>query len=90
MRKENLPESGWLKDIAPSDALRRWFGHDPTKWGEFCRRYEDELETHPEIWRPLLDMARAQTITLLFSAHDLEHNNAMALRSFLEKKLDDT
>jgi len=79
-----------LKDVAPSDALRRWFGHDPTKWEEFCRRYKDELETHPEFWRPLLDMARTQTITLLFSAHDLEHNNAVALRSFLEKKLDDT
>ena len=88
IRKENLPMDGWLKDVAPSDALRRWFGHDPARWEEFCRRYDAELEAGSESWRPLLDMARKQDITLLYSAHDTEHNNAVALRLFLERKLD--
>lgn len=89
MKKENLQMDGWLKDIAPSDALRHWFGHDPGKWDEFCLRYDAELEANDEAWHPLLDKARKQDITLLFSAHDIEHNNALALRSFIEKRLDD-
>lgn len=88
MKKETLQMDGWLKDLAPSDALRHWFGHDPAKWEEFCLRYHAELETDSEGWRSLLDTARNHDITLLFSAHDLEHNNAVALRSFLEKRLD--
>lgn len=89
MKKENLQQDGWLKDVAPSNALRRWFGHDPAKWEEFCRRYDVELEGKSEAWRPLVDIARKQDITLLFSAHDLERNNAVALRSFLEARLND-
>jgi len=89
MRKENLPMDGWLKDAAPSDALRQWFGHDPARWEEFCRRYGAELETNCEAWRMLLTMAQKQDITLLFSAHDRELNNAVALRSFLEARLND-
>lgn len=88
VKKENLLMDGWLKDVAPSDALRHWFGHDPAKWEEFCRRYDAELEANSEAWRPLLDRARRQDITLLFSAHDMERNNAVALRLFLEKSLD--
>jgi uncharacterized protein YeaO (DUF488 family) len=88
MKKEDLQIDGWLKDAAPGDALRRWFGHDPAKWEEFCRRYDAELEINSEAWRPLLAMARNQDITLLYSAHYIEHNNAVAIRSFLEKKLD--
>lgn len=88
MKKESLQMDGWLKDVAPSDALRRWFGHDPAKWEEFCRRYDAELESNSEAWRSLLDRARKQVITLLFSAHDMKRNNAVALRSFLEKRLD--
>jgi uncharacterized protein YeaO (DUF488 family) len=90
MKKENLRMEGWLKDVAPSDALRRWFGHDPTKWEEFRHRYYAELKDNTESWRTLLEMARKQDITLLFSAHDIEHNNAVALRSFLEERVDDT
>lgn len=89
MKKENLQLDGWLKDVAPSDALRHWFGHDPDKWDEFCLRYDAELKANDEAWLPLLDKARKQDITLLFGAHDIEHNNALALRSFLEKRLDD-
>ena len=88
MKKENLQMDGWLKDVAPSDALRHWFGHEPAKWEEFCSRYDAELENNSDAWRPLLDMARKQDVTLLYGAHDIEHNNAVAIRSFLEKILD--
>ncbi len=87
IKKEALAMDGWLKEVAPSDRLRRWFGHDPKKWEEFRRRYFAELEAHPEAWRPLLDAARAGNVTLLFSARDLIHNNAVALQAFLEEKL---
>lgn len=89
MKKETLQMDGWLKDVAPSDELRRWFGHDPAKWAEFCHRYHAELDGNSKVWRPLLDMAKRQDITLLFSAHDIEHNNAVALRSFLEVQLNE-
>jgi uncharacterized protein YeaO (DUF488 family) len=89
MKKENLQMDGWLKDVAPSDELRRWFGHDPAKWKEFCRRYDAELKANGEAWRTLLNRAQKQDITLLYSAHDKEHNNAVALRSFLEAQLYD-
>ncbi len=87
VKKEDLQIDGWLKDVAPSDALRHWFGHEPARWEEFCRRYHAELEVNSDAWRPLVDMARKQDITLLYGAHDIEHNNAVALRSFLEKRL---
>jgi uncharacterized protein YeaO (DUF488 family) len=87
MKKENLQMEGWLKDLAPSADLRHWFGHDPAKWQEFCRRYDAELNANSAAWSDLLNMARKQDITLLFSAHDPERNNAVALRSFLEKRL---
>jgi len=87
IKKEALAMDGWLKEVAPSDRLRRWFGHDPKKWEEFRQRYFAELEAHPEAWRPLLDAARAGNVTLLFSARDLIHNNAVALQVFLEEKL---
>ena len=87
MKKDDLPLDGWLKDVAPSAALRRWFGHDPGRWAEFCHRYYVELTENADAWRLLLEMARKQDITLLFSAHDMEYNNAVALRSFLEERL---
>ena len=85
VKKGDLLLDGW-KDLAPSDDLRRWVGHDPAKWGEFRRRYEAELAGNSQSRHFLLDMSRKQDITLLFSAHDIEHNNAVVLRSFLEKK----
>lgn len=87
--RENLQLDGWQKDLAPSDGLRRWFGHDPVRWNEFRQRYWAELEAGSAAWKPLLDLARAQTVTLLFGAHDRECNNAVALRSFLEARLSD-
>src|SRR5512133_3292802 len=54
MKKESLALDGWLKDVAPDSELRTWFGHDPARWEEFCRRYEAELEANREAWQPLL------------------------------------
>ncbi len=87
VKKENLQMDGWLKEVAPSDALRRWFGHDPVKWEEFCHRYAAELQKNTAVWQPILDIVRTQDITLLFSAHDEVCNNAVALRLFLEERL---
>jgi uncharacterized protein YeaO (DUF488 family) len=75
---------GWLRDVAPSDPLRRWFGHDPERWAEFERRYFAELDTKAEALAPLLDAARDE-LTLVFGAKDEEHNNAVALRDYLER-----
>ena len=87
MKKESLQMDGWLKDVAPSDALRRWFGHDPAKWEDFNHRYFAELERNHDTWKPLLDEASQGTVTLIYSAHDQEHNNALALKIFLEERL---
>jgi len=85
--KESLPLAGWLKELAPSSALRTWFSHDPEKWEEFCRRYHAELAAKSTDWLPLVEMARIRNVTLLYSAHDRERNNAVALRLFLEAQL---
>lgn len=87
MKKESLHLDGWPKEVAPSDALRRWFGHDPARWEEFCNRYFAELDRKPEIWQPLLREAMHGTFTLLYSARDTEHNNAVALKEYLEARL---
>ena len=77
----------WLKEIAPSAELRRWFGHDPAKWCEFRRRYQAELAAHVEPLEKLRDLVRGQQrITLLFAARDAEHNNAVALREVVESR----
>ena len=73
----------WMKDIAPSTELRQWFGHDPVRWAEFQRRYRAELRQHaPELDR-IRALARTQTVTLLYSAHDEEHNDAIVLKEVL-------
>jgi uncharacterized protein YeaO (DUF488 family) len=84
MKKEALKLDEWRKDVAPSDALRRWFRHDPARWDEFQRRYTAELDAHPAAWQPILEAADHSAVTLLFSAHDLEHNNAVALKEYLK------
>lgn len=84
--RDALKLDGWVKDVAPSTELRRWFGHDPRKWEEFRRRYFAELDAKPEAWRPLVDAARRRTLTLLYGARDEEHNNAVALKDYLERK----
>ncbi|HST03678.1 MAG TPA: DUF488 domain-containing protein [Chloroflexia bacterium] len=87
MRKETLVLDGWLKDVAPSTDLRKWFAHDPAKWAEFQQRYHAELDSHPDAWQPILDAARKGTVTLLYSAHDTEHNAALALKEYLEGRI---
>ena len=87
MKKEALKIEAWYKDVAPSDDLRHWYGHDPDKWCEFNERYFAELDGVPESWRPLVDAARRGNITLLFSTKELERNNAVSLRAYLEKQL---
>jgi len=87
MKKEALHMEGWLKDVAPSDALRRWYGHDPAKWAEFRRRYTAELDNDRAAWEPILEAARQGDITLLYSAHDVEHNSALVLKAYLEERL---
>jgi uncharacterized protein YeaO (DUF488 family) len=73
----------WIKDVAPSTALRKWFGHDPARWQEFRRRYAVEVHKHPERLNRLRALARQGPITLVFSTHDEVHNDAVALRGFL-------
>jgi uncharacterized protein YeaO (DUF488 family) len=87
IRRAELQEATWLKDAAPSTALRRWFNHDPAKWAEFARRYRAELDATAASWRPLLEAAEQGDLTLLFSTHDVEHNNAVVLRDYLLEQL---
>jgi uncharacterized protein YeaO (DUF488 family) len=88
VKKEELKLSGWVKEVAPSNELRKWFGHDPEKWDEFKRRYRTELQHSPEAWQPLLEAAREGDLTLVYSARDTEHNNALVLKAFLEDRLE--
>ena len=87
MKKDALQMVAWCKDSAPSADLRRWFGHDPAKWKEFQRRYWAELTDNLAACQPLLYAARQGNITLLYSAHDTEHNSAVVLKSWLEEGL---
>ena len=87
IKKETLKMKAWLKDVAPSPGLRKWFAHDPRKWEEFQRRYRAELESSPQAWTPILDAARQGDVTLLYSARDTEHNSALLLKSFLDEHM---
>jgi uncharacterized protein YeaO (DUF488 family) len=73
----------WLRDVAPTAALRRWFGHDHAKWHEFCRRYAKELEGKGDVLKFIRSKGRGGNITLLFGARDREFNNAVALQRIL-------
>ncbi|MGO9412777.1 MAG: DUF488 domain-containing protein [Spirochaetia bacterium] len=87
VKRSSLEIDAWLKDAAPSADLRRWFHHDPARWDEFRRRYLAELRHHPPSWLPALEAERRGTVTLLYSSHDCEHNNAVALKEFLMQSL---
>ncbi len=86
MKKEQLKMEAWLKEVAPSDSLRRWFSHDPLKWSEFQKRYRAELDNNPNVWKPILEVAEHSDVTLLYSARDTKHNNAIALVLYLEAR----
>ena len=83
VRKADAAIDQWIKEIAPSTALRKWFGHDPARWQEFRRRYALEVRDHPEELSRLRAQARHGPVTLVFSARDEVHNDAVALRNFI-------
>ena len=85
--KAKLKIDAWLKEVAPSSALRKWFRHDPDKWTAFRRRYFRELDVRPETWMPIISAARRGRITLVYSSHDTSHNNAVALQEYLHRRL---
>lgn len=88
--KDRARLAGWLKELAPSDALRRWFGHDPARWGEFKRRYKLELTAKAK--RRIVDRLAAEAaqgpVTLVYAAKDEQHNNAQALREKVEGRME--
>jgi uncharacterized protein YeaO (DUF488 family) len=83
LKKDEARIDRWLKDVAPSSELRRWFGHDPARWDEFKARYARELKGQPLV-AELRSLAQSGTVTLLFAARDEAHNNAVALKEILE------
>ena len=83
IKKDDLAIDQWNKELAPSTALRQWFGHEPALWEEFGQRYAAELKPHAEAMAALRTLARKGTVTLVYGAHDEAHNNAVALRTLL-------
>lgn len=83
LSKDHAHLDDWMKDIAPSTDLRKWFGHDPAKWEEFRRRYRAELDTQAAALDRLRDLAREGTVTLVYAAHDTAHNDAVVLLEVL-------
>lgn len=87
VKKTALHVHAWLKEVAPSSALRRWFGHDPEKWSEFRRRYFHELSASAGALDAVLKVARRGRVTLVYSSHDTEHNNAVALKDYVDARI---
>ena len=87
LSNETLRVDAWLKDVGPSTELRQWFSHDPEKWPRFRARYFRELDSRPEAWRPIVTAARRGAVTLVYSSRDTEHNNAVALKDYLQPKV---
>lgn len=86
MRKEALSLDAWVKDVAPSTELRKWFSHRVDRWTGFQRRYRRELSAHRDAWSPILEASRRGPVTLVYSAHDAEHNAAVVLRDYLTRR----
>jgi uncharacterized protein YeaO (DUF488 family) len=89
VRREALAIDAWMKDVAPSDALRRWFSHDPVRWEDFAKRYRAELRHEPaaSLVDQLVALARRGPLTLVYGAKDEEHNQAVVLRDVIEHRL---
>lgn len=81
--KEKAALDDWIKEVAPSTALRKWFGHDPARWAEFQHRYRAELREQPAVLDHIRALAKVHVVTLVYSAHDTQHNDAVVLRSVL-------
>lgn len=86
LSKERLHLAAWRKEVGPSTELRQWFNHDPSKWSQFRKRYFRELDSQPESWGPILSAARRGMVTLVYSSHDEQHNNAVALKEYLQAR----
>lgn len=86
LTKEKAKVDLWLKDIAPSTQLRQWFGHDPSKWNEFKKRYHNELRGNIPAVSKLEDLTKKGKVTLIYGAKDEEHNDAVVLKEYLETK----
>jgi uncharacterized protein YeaO (DUF488 family) len=85
MTKERAAVDLWLKEVAPSQELRKWFAHDPAKWEQFERRYWKELQGEREPVETLRRKVKEGVLTLVYAAHDEQHNGAVALKEFLER-----
>lgn len=85
LTKEKAAVDHWMKDVAPSSELRKWFGHDPDRWTEFQHRYMEELRQHVALLDQIRNLTSEGMVTLLFGAHDEEHNDAVVLREVLLK-----
>ena len=86
IKKDAVSIEAWVKELGPSTELRKWFGHEPKRWKEFKKRYFKELAPKEELWGPIEKAARRRTVTLVYSARDEQHNQAVALREFLETR----
>jgi uncharacterized protein YeaO (DUF488 family) len=86
MKRQALDADEWLKDVAPTTSLRKWFAHRVDRWEEFGRRYRKELRANRAAWSPILAASRRGNVTLIYSAHDPEHNGAEVLRQFLVER----
>jgi uncharacterized protein YeaO (DUF488 family) len=86
LKKEDAHFDLWMKEIAPSNALRKWFNHDPEKWVEFSAKYISELKQSPQVEELLDHLKNHKTITLIYGAKDKQHNQALVLKEFLEGK----
>ncbi len=87
LKRDALQLTDWLKEAAPEDALRHWFNHDPEKWDEFQRRYFASLDEKLDVLEPIFSAARHGNVTLLYASRVREHNNAVALKTYIEKRL---
>ena len=87
LRKDKVKVDLWLKDIAPSNSLRKWFSHDEKKWDEFKARYFKELQRESESVNVILDKARKEPVTLLYGAKNVKFNNAIALKEYLDERI---
>lgn len=88
IKKEVAGIDEWIKTLAPTKELRQWFGHDPDKWQEFRTRYMQELDARKDAVEDVLALCRKQAVTLVFSARDTAHNNAVVLKEYLERHND--
>lgn len=83
VKKTNLDHDAWIRDVAPSTELRKWFGHDPKKWSEFRKRYLSELKDNQDAVSQCMEWCRKGAVTLLFATTDRKHNQAVVLREYL-------